>query len=122
MDPINPNDTDTGNPFRLGNRKIMPFAEDPVRLKVGSPLQMYLVVYPDPRIADKPQMKLQIFQAGSPLAELPAELPAVDTQGRIQYTGTLPTNSFAPGQYELKVVITQGSNQVETKTGLIMVQ
>ncbi|HYK89210.1 MAG TPA: VWA domain-containing protein [Acidobacteriota bacterium] len=120
-DPINPNDTDTGNPFRLGNRKIMPFAEDPVRLKVGSPLQMYMVVYPDPRITDKPQMRLQIFLEGNSLAELPADLPAVDPQGRIQYTGTLPTNSFAPGQYELKVVITHGSNHAETKTGLIMV-
>ncbi len=121
-DPINPNDTDTGNPFRLGARKIMPFADDPVRLKIGSPLQMYLVVYPDPRLTDKPQMKLQIFREGSALAELPADLPPVDAQGRIQYTGTLPTNSLPPGNYELKVVVTQGSNQVETKSGLIMIQ
>jgi hypothetical protein len=121
-DPINPSDQDTGNPFRMGNRKIMPFAEEPVRLKVGSPLQIYFVVYPDAAITDKPQMKLQILQEGSPLAELPAELPAADAQGRIQYTGTLPTNSFPPSQYELKVIITQGSSQVEAKTGLIMVQ
>ncbi len=121
-DPINPTDTDTGNPFRMGNRKIMPFAEDPVRLKIGSPLQMYLVVYLDPGVADKPQMKLQIFREGASLAELPAEMPAADAQGRIQYTGTLPTGSFPPGQYELKVIISQGRSQAETKTGLIMVQ
>jgi VWFA-related protein len=122
VEPVNPNDTDTTNPFRWGNKKISIYADDPVTLKIGTPLQMYFVAYPAQDYLEKPKMTLQILQDGVSLGELPAELPAADPQGRIQYTGTLPTNAFAPGKYELKVLLTQGVNTVEGKSGLNLIQ
>ena len=121
-DPANPNDTDMGNPYRLGSQKLSPYVEDPVTLKVGEPLILYFVAYPAPASTDKPQLKLQVIQAGTSLGELPVELPPVDAQGRIQYTGTLPTNAFPAGNYEFKAMVTQGNMTAETKTAVNLIQ
>jgi hypothetical protein len=50
------------------------------------------------------------------------ELPPVDAQGRIQYTGTLPTNAFPAGNYEFKAMVTQGNMTAETKTAVNLIQ
>ncbi len=121
-DPANPDDADASSPYRLGNQKLSPFVEEPVTLKIGDPLILYFVAYPSPQSADKPQLKLQVVQGGISLGEVPAELPAADTQGKIQYTGTLPTNAFPPGNYEFKAVVTQGNMTAETKTAVNLIQ
>jgi VWFA-related protein len=121
-DQANANDAEAGSPFRLGSQKLSPFVDEPVMLKVGDPLILYFVAYPSPQSTDKPQLKLQVIQGGISLGEIPAELPAADAQGRIQYTGTLPTNAFPPGNYEFKAKVTQGNTTAETKTAVNLIQ
>jgi VWFA-related protein len=115
-------DSDTQNPYRVGTQKLNPYVEDPAPIKIGDGLMLYYVVYPDQKIVDKPKMKLQVSQGGTPLAEIPAELPAPDAMGRILFTATLPTNAFPPGVYDFKAIVSQGSTTQETKAAVNITQ
>ncbi len=121
-EPVAANDSDISSPYRVGKQKLNPFVEDPAPVKIGSGLILYFVVYLDSKLGDKPQMKLQVSQDGATVGEIPAELPAADTQGRIQYTGTVPTNSFPPGLYEFKAIVTQGNSKAETAVKVNLTQ
>jgi VWFA-related protein len=121
-DQVPGTDTDTQNPYRVGTQKLNPYVEEPAPIKLGDGLMLYYVVYPDQKIVDKPKMKLQVSQGGTPLAEIPAELPAPDATGRILFTATLPTNAFPPGVYDFKAIVSQGSTTQETKAAVNITQ
>jgi hypothetical protein len=46
------------------------------------------------------------------IAQVPVALASPDASGRIQQVGRLPLDAIAPGLYELRVVVKQGSAQV----------
>jgi hypothetical protein len=39
-------------------------------------------------------------------------LPAADASGRVQQVGRLPLDQIAPGTYQLRAIVTQGTTQV----------
>ena len=49
-------------------------------------------------------------------------VPAADAAGRIQQVGRLPLDQLAPGTYELRAVVKQGSEQVFRSTMLRIVE
>jgi VWFA-related protein len=81
----------------------------------------FVTVYPEAGAAP-PQAVLQLLDSGKPVAEQPLTLPAADAQGRIQQTGRLPVDQLAPGTYELRVVIQQGSTRLTRTTMLRIVE
>ena len=70
----------------------------------------FLTIYPAAGAAAV-QSVLELLDNGKPLAQVPLPLAAADAQGRIQQTGRLPIDQLAPGTYELRVVIQQGSTR-----------
>ncbi len=74
---------------------------------------MYFVVYPSPVQAAKPELSLEFFREGQLIARAAPGLPSPDDEGRIAYVASFPTDSFAPGQYEVRAVIRQGSTAAE---------
>ncbi len=55
---------------------------------------------------------IELLQNGKPVAQIPMPLPAADATGRIQQVGRLPIGELAPGNYELRAVVAQGTEQV----------
>jgi len=55
-------------------------------------------------------------------ASLPLPLGDADSAGRIQHVSRLPIAAVAPGTYELRLVITQGSQQITRSTVLRLVE
>ncbi len=49
------------------------------------------------------------MQNGKLLAQSPLPLEAADANGRIQQVGRLPLETLAPGTYDLRVVVTDGT-------------
>ena len=71
----------------------------------------FFTVYPG-AAGTKPEAVLELIQNGQPLAQVPLPLDAPDASGRIQQVGRLPIDALAPGTYELRAIVKQGSEQV----------
>jgi VWFA-related protein len=76
----------------------------------------FFTVYPG--AAGTPEAVLELIQNGQPLAQVPLPLDAPDASGRIQQVGRLPVDALAPGTYELRAIVKQGSEQVVRSTTL----
>jgi VWFA-related protein len=79
--------------------------------KASKEVGFFFTVYPGTAGA-KPEAVLELMQNGQPLAQVPLPLDAPDASGRIQQVGRLPLDALAPGTYELRVVVKQGSEQI----------
>jgi len=49
------------------------------------------------------------MQGGKLVAQVPMPLAPADPNGRIQQVGRLPLDRLAPGVYELRAIVKQGS-------------
>jgi hypothetical protein len=57
-------------------------------------------------------LTIELLQRGTSLGVIPAQLPAADASGRIQYTGALPLETIPAGKYEMKVIVKSGTAAV----------
>jgi hypothetical protein len=113
-------DRPAGNPFLVGDMLLYPNFGDPVR-KTGSPeIGFFLTVYPAK--GPKPEARLELLQNGRPLAALPLPLDQPDSAGRIQQVSRLPTAAVPAGTYDLRVIVTQGSQQIVRSTIIRLVE
>jgi VWFA-related protein len=115
-DPPTEADREFDNPLVAGNVKIVPNLGDPIPAGPENRLALYLVVYTDPAISEKPQLLLEFSLNGEAVAQAMPELPAPDDQGRIPYIATLPLDTFQPGEYLIRGVVQQGSQIMEERT------
>jgi hypothetical protein len=81
----------------------------------GAQLSMFFVVYPDPSIPEKPQAMMEYIKDGQSVGRGEVPLPAPDGQGRIPYVMSAPAETLAPGMYEVRVVVKQGSTAAEDR-------
>jgi VWFA-related protein len=79
--------------------------------KAAKELGFFFTVYPAAGLP-APQAFLELIQNGKPLAQVPLPLDPPDVSGRIQQVGRLPLDALAPGTYELRAIVKQGSEQV----------
>ena len=59
---------------------------------------------------------LEIFQNHKSVGKTSAELPPADAQGKIKYASAFPLDKFQPGVFELKVTVSDGTNNVSRST------
>ena len=100
---------DPQDPFEYQGGKITPGLDSRLRAEKGATMSIYMVIYPDPEIADKPKLTLEYLQAGKVLGggQLPLGPPEKD--GRIPYVASSPIENFPAGDYEARVTAQQGS-------------
>jgi VWFA-related protein len=99
------------SPFRVGQMLVYPNMGEPVQKTTYKQLPFLLTVYV-PKGTSTPSLVIELAQKGTLLGQLPAELPAADDAGRIQYSGALPLQSFPPGEYELRMTVKSGTASV----------
>lgn len=100
------------NPFQYGDLLIYPNLDEPISKAAMKQLPFYFNVYVPAGAKLAPQFTLEVMQKGQSLARLPANLPAADATGRIQYASALPLDNFQPGSYELKITVSDGQSTV----------
>lgn len=108
-------DRRSGSPLLVDNLILYPNLGEPVS-KTAKEVGFYFAVYPAPGGA--PVSLIQLRQNESLIAQLPMPEAAVDASGRQQQVGRLPVSQLAPGTYELRAVVQQGSAQVFRSTPL----
>ncbi len=84
-------------------------------------LSVYLVIYVAPGTTTAPKMALEFMQGDTLIARGTPALAAPDTDGRIQFVGTIPIENVKPGQYSVRAVALQGKDVAESETPVTLV-
>lgn len=113
-------DRPAGNPFLAGDMLLYPNLGEPVRKSASPEIGFFLTVYA--ATGPKAEARLELVQNGRTLAALPLPLDQPDSAGRIQQVGRLPTAAVPAGTYDLRVIITQGSQQIVRSTVIRLVE
>jgi hypothetical protein len=98
------------NPLEVNDVVLYPNLGEPVK-KSAKTLGFYFAAYPV-QAKGPVEATLELMQNGATVARLPLTLGAADASGRIQHTARLPLDQLAPGTYDLRAVVKQGSEQV----------
>jgi VWFA-related protein len=113
---LKPAEQKESNPFHVGELLAYPNMGEPLSKATYKQLSFFFDVYPPKGATSAPTLTIELAQRGQTLAQMPAQLPAADAQGRIQYAGGLPLTSIPPGEYEMRVVIKLGGKSVSRST------
>jgi VWFA-related protein len=108
VEPVSEGALASDDPFRLGSSRIVPFVGE-AEIAPGSPLNIFLVAYPEAQDRSSPELTLEFRRDGMLVGRSKPELPAPDAQGRIPYIASIPAEGFKPGLYQIRAVLQQGS-------------
>jgi VWFA-related protein len=103
-------DRPSGSPFLVGDLLLYPNLGEPIRKGTTPEIGFFFTVYPAK--GPKPQARLELMQNGAVLASLPLPLGEPDSSGRIQQVSRLPAAALSPGNYELRLTVTQAQQQI----------
>lgn len=98
------------NPFRYGSDLVYPNMGEPLSQSRNKEFAFYFDVYPAKRGGD-PKLTIEITGNNKTVSGSPA-LGAPDETGRIQFLSALPLSGFQPGDYSLRITISQGDTSV----------
>jgi len=101
-------DRPADNPFLVGDLLLYPNLGTPLPKSQAKELAFFFTIYPGG--SAKPTAVLELMQNGKLLAQSPLPLEAADASGRIQQVGRLPLETLAPGTYDLRVVVSDGTS------------
>jgi VWFA-related protein len=96
------------NPLFYGETVIYPNMGEPFRKATSQALGFFFTVYGGNAAAAR-KATIEVSKAGQVTGRVIADLPAPDASGRTQFAGALPLQNFAPGTYDLKVTVADGS-------------
>jgi hypothetical protein len=108
------------SPFLVGKELLVyPNLGEPVS-KSAKQMGFYFNVYPATGSKDALKLTLEVLQGGKSLANVPLKLAAPDENGRIQYASALPLDSLAPGNYELRISVSDSKGSVSRSASFIL--
>lgn len=113
-------DVRPGNPFQAGDMLLYPNLGEPLKKNATPELGFFFTAYA--ASGTKLKATLQVLQNGAELATLPLTLGEPDTSGRIQLVSRLPIGSLAAGTYDLRVVLSDGRQQIARSTTFRIVE
>jgi VWFA-related protein len=96
------------DPFRVETTRVVPHLAGPVSKAQTPNLSFFARVYPAAG-GEKPTLTLDFVRDGKTLGRALPAFPEADPSGRIAYVGGVPSAGFPPGQYEVRLTVTQGS-------------
>jgi hypothetical protein len=114
-DPLPADAPPSDDPFRYEGTRLVPHLAGPVSQAATPNLSFFARVYPSASI-EMPKLTLDFVRDGKIVGRAQPPLPAPDASGRIAYVGGVPSGSFPPGSYEVRLTLTQGTAKVTQST------
>lgn len=108
-------DLSPDDPFQFQNGRVYPTLSGTVYAVKGASLATFFVVYPDPKIAEKPTLTIEYLKDGVVVGSGQVALPPADAQGRIPYVMSSPAEGMPAGTYEIHAVVKQGTTASEDR-------
>jgi hypothetical protein len=112
----NVKDLDPNDPFQFQGGRITPSLGGTVYAVKGAMLSVFMTIYPDPAIPDKPTLTIEYLVDGQVVGKGEVPLPAADDQGRIPYVMSSAAESLPPGNYQIRAIVRQGATTAEERT------
>ena len=108
------------SPFLVGDQvMVYPNLGVPVH-QSAKQMGFYFNIYPAKGSTEIPKLTLEVLQNRKSVGRVPLKLTAPDQQGRIQYASALPLDSLSPGNYELKVSVSDAKGTVSRSASFIL--
>jgi hypothetical protein len=116
-DPLPADTPPSDDPFRYEGTRLVPHLAGPVSQAATPNLSFFARLYPTPG-GERTTLTLDFVRDGKVVGRAQPPLPAPDARGRIVYVGGVPSGSFPPGTYEVRLTLTQGTAKVTQSTRL----
>jgi VWFA-related protein len=104
------------DPFQVTTGKVSPGLDDTAKAAPGSVLSCFFTVYAQPGSQTAPDLGIEFLQEGKLIGRGSPKLPAPDSHGMIPYIASTPLDSFKPGQYEMRVTVSQNGKAATERT------
>ncbi|HKP14279.1 MAG TPA: VWA domain-containing protein [Blastocatellia bacterium] len=108
-DRLSPEEQKQPSPFHWGDALIYPNLGEPLSKAGLKKLPLFFNVYTPPGTKAAPRITVEVIKGGQHFANIPAQLSAPDATGLIQFASVVPLDSFQPGNYEMKVSVSNGA-------------
>jgi VWFA-related protein len=103
------------DPFQVAAEKISPGLEEDAKAGSGA-VSFFFTVYAKSGDQAIPGLNIEFFQDGQRVGHAEPKLQAPDIRGIIPYIASTPLDSFKPGQYELRVTVSQDGKAATERT------
>ncbi|HKQ07678.1 MAG TPA: VWA domain-containing protein [Blastocatellia bacterium] len=101
-------------PLHFGELVVYPNLGEPLPKSATKQMAFFFTAWPAKGSTAPLQLTMEILQNNRSLGQTSAQLPAADEHGQIKYASALPLDKFQPGNYELKVTVSDGKNRVSS--------
>lgn len=118
IDAIANNDLE--NPLLIGDKRIIPDLTESVSTAGRNELSFDLAIFPDPKSAEKPSLKLELLLEDKVIAKTSPELSAPDENGRINFTAGIPAANLVPGKYRFHAIAAQSGTTSEENLDFVI--
>ena len=103
--------TKNESPMLMADKVVMPMVSPTLKKTEYESIPFYVTIYPDRNRADKPTLRMEFSKDGAMLGAGSPPIGDADAQGRIQYVANAPMASLPPGNYEVRFVAKQGTEE-----------
>jgi VWFA-related protein len=105
------------DPLLMIDKIVLPRVNATLKKTEYASIPFYLTIYPDRKSAEKTTLRMEFSKDGTPVGAGSPPIGEPDASGRVQYVANAPTASLAPGNYQVRFVARQGSEEAsETVT------
>ncbi len=104
------------NPLFVGEMLLYPNLGAPLKKGTDHELAFFFTAYLGGGTASDLAGTIELLQDAKVVARAPMTLPKADENGRVQQVSRLPIDALAPGRYQLRVQVQQGSATVSKMT------
>jgi hypothetical protein len=112
---------DPNEPFQFEGGSITPTLDTTVPRTQDAALRLFVIVYQDRSIPQKPSLEIEFLKDGQSLTKVPMALPDADAEGRIRCVMTIPAAAIPPGNYEVRATARQSDTSMETSVPVSIV-
>jgi VWFA-related protein len=107
-------------PLHFGELLVYPNLGERIDPKAVKQLAYFFTAWPAKGSTKPMQVTLEILQNNRRVGKTSGELPPADERGQIKYASAFPLDKFPPGEFELKVTVSDGANSVSRSTSFVL--
>jgi hypothetical protein len=117
---LNAEEQKKDHPFHFGELLVYPNLGEPISKTQSKQLAFFVTATPPKGSAAKMDLTFALVQNNRTIGRSTNPLPAPDERGQIKYASTFSLADFQPGNYELRVTVTDGKSNVTRTTAFTL--
>ncbi len=117
---LTPEEQKRDQPLHFGELLVYPNLGERIDPKTAKQLAYFFTAWPAKGVTKPMQVTLEILQNNRQVGKTSGELPPADNHGQIKYASAFPLDKFPPGEFELKVTVSDGANSVSRATSFVI--